>query len=50
MHGDVQRGTLSLGAGLAFPILLGWIDAARLALLDETRLQARLNVQPSCSK
>jgi TM2 domain-containing membrane protein YozV len=29
---------------IAVPMLLGWIDAARLALLDEARFQARLKV------
>ena len=30
---------------LVLPIVLGWIDAARLALLDDTQFQARLKVR-----
>ena len=31
---------------LAFPLVLGWIDAVRLALLDDTEFQTRLTSAP----
>jgi TM2 domain-containing membrane protein YozV len=41
--GETRRGVRYLAfCWLGVPMLLGWIDAARLALLDEAQFQARL--------
>jgi TM2 domain-containing membrane protein YozV len=43
--GDTRRGLWYLAFfWLGFPIILGWIDAVRLALLDESQFQARLKI------
>ena len=45
--GHTRRGLWYLAfVWLAFPVVLGWIDAVRLALLDETQFQARLKIGP----
>jgi TM2 domain-containing membrane protein YozV len=45
--GHRRRGVWYLAfCWLAFPMILGWIDAVRLALLDETQFQARLTTGP----
>jgi hypothetical protein len=45
--GDTRRGMWYLAfSWLALPILLGWIDAARLALLNETQFQTCLKIRP----
>jgi TM2 domain-containing membrane protein YozV len=46
--GHVRRGFWYLGFfWIAVPMLLGWIDAARLALLDDAQFESRLNVRSS---
>jgi len=43
--GHTRRGLWYLAFfWLAFPMVLGWIDAVRLALLDDTQFQARLTM------
>lgn len=45
--GRTRRGIWYLALfWLAFPLILGWIDAVRLALLNETEFQARLKIHP----
>jgi TM2 domain-containing membrane protein YozV len=43
--GHTRRGLWYLAFfWLAFPMVLGWIDGVRLALLDDTQFQARLTI------
>ena len=45
LHGAHTQGLWYLAFfWLAFPIVLGWIDAVRLALLDDAQFQARLTI------
>ena len=45
--GHTRRGVWYLAfSWLALPILLGWIDAARIALLNETQFQTWLKIRP----
>jgi TM2 domain-containing membrane protein YozV len=45
--GHTRRGLWYLAFfWLAFPLVLGWIDAVRLALLDDTEFQSRLTSAP----